>query len=199
MISIIRWLAGSVPQKERGHSTRQLMGIERLTDHGVCTPEGELAFFLVKPDNLSVLSPDGVRARVESLVNLIKGTEAMQIIALDSQESFQRNRDWYRLRMEQETEPKVRELLQKDMGHLDLVQSATISTREFAFIIVLSKEGRDRQSRLLELEKSIQDRRFRVRLAGREDVKRILAAYYRQAAQEQFENFDGERAVTGNG
>ena len=41
-------------------STRQLMGISQLTDHGVKTAKGELVFFMLKPDNLSVLSPEGV-------------------------------------------------------------------------------------------------------------------------------------------
>ena len=41
-------------------STRQLMGITQLTDHGVKTAKGELVFFMLKPDNLSVLSPEGV-------------------------------------------------------------------------------------------------------------------------------------------
>ena len=29
-------------------STRQLMGIDRLTDHGAKTPKGELVFFLIR-------------------------------------------------------------------------------------------------------------------------------------------------------
>ena len=37
-------------------STRQLMGIDRLTAHGLKTAGGELVFYLVSPDNLSVLS-----------------------------------------------------------------------------------------------------------------------------------------------
>ena len=42
-------------------STRQLMGIEQLTEHGIKTARGELIFYLIKPDNLSVLSDEGVR------------------------------------------------------------------------------------------------------------------------------------------
>ena len=44
-------------------STRQLMGISQLTDHGVKTANGELVFFMLSPDNLSVLSSEGVQAR----------------------------------------------------------------------------------------------------------------------------------------
>ena len=36
-------------------STRALMGIRRITDHGVVTASGERVFYLIRPDNLSVL------------------------------------------------------------------------------------------------------------------------------------------------
>ena len=35
-------------------STRQLMGIQRITPHGVTTARGELVFFLIRPDNLTL-------------------------------------------------------------------------------------------------------------------------------------------------
>ena len=52
-------------------STRQLMGISQLTQHGIRTAEGELVFYLIKPDNLSVLSEDGIRGRVMALTRLL--------------------------------------------------------------------------------------------------------------------------------
>ena len=33
-------------------STRQLMGIVRVTPHGIVTDSGERVFFLIQPDNL---------------------------------------------------------------------------------------------------------------------------------------------------
>ena len=42
-------------------STRQLMGIVRVTPHGIVTDSGERVFFLIQPDNLSVLSPEVIR------------------------------------------------------------------------------------------------------------------------------------------
>ena len=53
-------------------STRQLMGIDQLTEHGLKTAKGELVFFLLSPDNLSVLSADGVRNRVRALTDLLR-------------------------------------------------------------------------------------------------------------------------------
>ena len=185
----------------RDQSTRQLMGVTEVTEHGVRTPSGDLVYFLVKPDNLSVLSPEGIRARVAALTNLLRGQDGLHIMALDSRESFQSNKDWYRQRIEQEENPALRELLRQDMEELDAIQASTSSTREFVFALPLDqKNGEDIDSQVTRLEKSIQDAGFRVRAAQAQDVKRILACYYEQdVTAERFENFDGERAVTEDG
>ena len=97
-------------------STRQLMGIVRVTPHGIVTDSGERVFFLIQPDNLSVLSPEVIRGRVRSLTMLLSTQPSLEILALDSRESFQRNKEYYLRRLEEETEPAVRELLEVDLG-----------------------------------------------------------------------------------
>ena len=86
-------------------STQQLMGIDRLTDHGVKTPRGELVYFLIRPDNLSVLSPEVIRGRVRALRERLRGTEQVRLLALDSRESFTINKAWYQQRLEEEKNP----------------------------------------------------------------------------------------------
>ena len=98
-------------------STRQLMGIQRITPHGVTTAQGEMIFFLVRPDNLTVQSEEGVRSRVTSLANLLRAEPAIELLALDARESFQSNRTFYQARLEAETVPALRRLLQQDMQH----------------------------------------------------------------------------------
>ena len=94
-------------------STRQLMGIVRVTPYGIVTDSGERVFFLIQPDNLSVLSPEVIRGRVRSLTMLLSTQPTLEILALDSRESFQRNKEYYLRRLEEETEPAVRELLER--------------------------------------------------------------------------------------
>ena len=60
-------------------STRQLMGIVRVTPHGVMTDSGERVFFLIQPDNLSVLSPEVIRGRVRSLTMLLSTQPSLEI------------------------------------------------------------------------------------------------------------------------
>ena len=182
-------------------SSRQLMGIMQLTRHGVRTTEGELVFYLIKPDNLSVLSDDGIRGRVLDLTRLLCAMPEVRMLALDSRESFRRNKDWYRQRIGGEELPAVRELLRQDSIHLDDIQSGTASAREFALVFRpemvngVSDEGRLRQT-----EKSIRDLGFQVRLAEPQDIKRLLAVYYQQdVTTEYFDDYDGERWVKDRG
>lgn len=121
-------------------TTRQLMGISQLTEHGAKTAGGELVFFMIKPDNLSVLSGEGIRGRIKNLTDLLCATQEVRLLALDSRESFQRNKDWYRQRLETEELPAIRELLRQDAAHLDEIQAATASAREFALVYRLGPQ-----------------------------------------------------------
>ena len=179
-------------------TTRQLMGISQLTDHGLKTADGELAFFLIKPDNLSVLSDEGIRGRMLALTRLLCAMPELRMLALDSRESFRHNKDWYRQRLEDEELPALRELLRQDSAHLDEIQSATASARESAFVCRPEQQnGETAESRLRQTEKRIRDQGFHVRLAGEQDIKRLLAVYSQQdVPTEHFEDWDGGRWVT---
>ena len=100
-------------------STQQLVGIERVTDSSVLTAGGELTFYLVQPTNLNVLPESGVRTRVTALLNVLKISAEMELLALDSKESYQDNRLYYRRRAEEEGNPAIRTLLAQDRRHLD--------------------------------------------------------------------------------
>ena len=182
----------------RHMSTRQLMGIDQLTEHGLKTAKGELVFYLISPDNLSVLSAEGVRGRVRALTELLRSMEAVELLALDSRESFQSNKHHYQDRLEREDLPALRELLRQDMGHLDEIQSTTASAREFALVYRRDGKTTEDASHLKQLEKRILDCGFHVRMADDQDVKRLLAVYYQQdVTTEHFESFDGERSANG--
>ncbi len=203
MPTILRMEAGPMNRKQKKElrqrqSTRQLMGIVRVTPHGIVTDSGERVFFLIQPDNLSVLSPEVIRGRVRSLTMLLSTQPSLEILALDSRESFQRNKEYYLRRLEEETEPAVRELLERDMAHLDAIQFSSASSRKFVLVLPLDEKAGADESALRQLEKAICDHGLRVRLAEEQDVKRLLAIYYRQdLTTEVFRDFDGEEYVHG--
>ena len=184
-------------ERKRLLSTRQLMGIDQFTENGLKVGRSELIYFLIQPDNLSVLSAEGIRGKVMALTNLLRGVESVRLLALDSRESFQRNKDWYRQRMEEEELPALRELLRQDAAHLDNIQATTASAREFALVFELDRQREENsRSQIARLERSIRDQGFRVRQATQQDLMRLLAVYYQQdVTTEQFERLDGERSI----
>lgn len=199
MSSILAWLAGRESRHQQ-QSTRQLMGITRITEHGVSTPNGDYVFFLIRPDNLSVLSEDAIRQRVGNLSSLLSNRDEVTLMALDSRASFQHNKLFYQARLEEETEPAIRRLLQMDLEQLDEIQTSSATKREFVIALrVTSKESND-PAVLHQMVKSISNENIPVRLAEWADIKRLLSVYYlHDAAATTVEDADGERAVKRSG
>ena len=148
-----------------------------------------------------MLSEEGVRGRVTALTHLLCAMPELRILALDSRESFQRNQERYRQRLEQEELPALRELLRQDSAHLDEIQTTTASAREFVLVFRLDQQsGESDEVQLRQMEKRIRDQGFHVRLAEEQDVKRLLAVYYQQdVTTDRFEDYDGERWVMDHG
>lgn len=194
----MKWLQKWKERKrlKQRQSTRQLMGIRKLLPHGVAIPGGSLVFFLIHPDNLSVLSAEGIRQRVTALSNLFRAEEQVEILGLDSRESFQQNQVYYQTRLEEETTPKIRELLQKDISYLDEIQTTSASSREFVLVLRMEEQAALDEGGLRQKEKSLCDHGISVRLAEEQDVKRLLVSYYlHDADPESLEDVDGERTV----
>ena len=118
-------------------STRQLMGIDGIKDHCIATRMGDLVFFIIKPTNISVLPDSSISARIYALLNVVKGQAEIEMLALNSKESFERNKNFYRERQDNEELPAIRKLLEQDSKHLDRIQVLMACSREFYIIIRL--------------------------------------------------------------
>ena len=194
----MKWLQKWKERKrlKQRQSTRQLMGIRKLLPHGVAIPGGSLVFFLIHPDNLSVLSAEGIRQRVTALSNLFRAEEQVEVLGLDSRESFQQNQVYYQTRPEEETTPKIRQLLQKDISYFDEIQTTSASSREFVLVLRMEEQAALDEGGLRQKEKSLCDHGISVRLAEEQDVKRLLVSYFlHDADPESLEDVDGERVV----
>lgn len=175
-------------------STQQLVGIESVTDSSVLTAGGELTFYLVQPTNLNVLPESGVRTRVTALLNVLKTSAEMELLALDSKESYQDNRLYYRRRAE-EGNPAIRALLAQDRRHLDDVQTMMASSRQFCF--ALRRRKTDGAINLATVEQRLRDSGFTVRRVERTELLELLAIYFEQdATHEVFDLVDGARWLT---
>ena len=179
-------------------STRRLIGAKEITDYSLATwGHGELVYFMVKPANLSVLSEASIGTRIYALMTVLKGVAEIEMLCVNSRESFEDNKRFLRQRMEQEKNPAVRKLLEKDLTHLDRIQVQMATAREFLILIRLKNEKEAEVfPYLARIEKSLKEQGFTAKRAGREDIKRLLAVYYEQnVTTERFEDFDGERWI----
>lgn len=111
-------------EEKQKASTRKLIGIKDISDFSLVTyNNGELVYFLVKPSNISVLSDESIRARVYALMTVLKGMAEIEMCAYNSRENFDGNKRYLKKRMDEETNYVIRQLLEKDMTHLDIEMS----------------------------------------------------------------------------
>ena len=178
--------------------TRQLINTQDVTGHSLLTCRGdELVYFIIKPTNISVLSETSVSARIYSLMTVVKGMAELEFLCLNSRENFEDNKLFLKSRMDQESNPAVRRLLEHDLSHLDRIQIQMATAREFFVVIRLKGEKENEVfSYLNRIEKTLREQGFSARRAEREDIKRMLAIYFEQnVTTERFEDFDGERWI----
>ena len=196
-MEVIR-LSRKQKQKERQkQSTRELIGIDEITDYSIKTPYGELVYFIIHPTNISVLSHENVGARIYALMTVLKGIAEIEMLCLNSKENFEDNKQYLQRRMEMEQNPVIRKLLQQDSTNLDRMQIQMATAREFLIIIRLKNEKESNIFPYLSrIEKSLKDQGFATRKADKTDIKRLLGVYYEQnVTTEKYEDYDGERWI----
>lgn len=181
-------------------STREEIGAKNIDDIGVETYNNDyLVYFLVRPDNIAVLSESTVKSKIMALSAIIKGFDCIELSCINSRENFEQNKMFYKERLEQEESQKVQEILKNDLVHLDRVQIQTASAREFLFIIRFKNynpETNEVQMGISRVTKLLKDAGFSYSLAGKEDIKRLYSVYFVQnITQVYFDDYDGEKFV----
>ena len=91
------------------------------------------------------------------------------------------NKRYLKKRMEEETNPVVRKLLEKDANYLDRMQVQMATAREFLLIIRLrEKKENEIFSYLNRIEKMLAEQGFTSRGAEEEDIKESLQCILEQ-------------------
>src|SRR5574344_1824215 len=109
--------------KKGNISTQTLLGIKSFSRNGIQTNgHGELVFFTVQPTNISVLARISIGQKIHHLMQLLSAQPDFEIVCTDARENFDDNKLYLDSRMEDETNGKVRELLNRDKVFLDEIQ-----------------------------------------------------------------------------
>ena len=98
-------------QKKKGRSTQELIGIKGFTRYGLSTDKGELLFYWVAPTNISVLSRENIRIKINNLSVLFSIRPNIEITCTDSCECFDDNKLYLQTRVGTAKNTKVREIL----------------------------------------------------------------------------------------
>lgn len=183
--------------EQNRQATRQLIGVDGITEYSLKTASSEVVFFSVKPSNISVLSEENLAAKIYSLMTVLKGLTEIEILCVNSRESFESNKNNLRRIAEKEENPAVRKLLEQDTIFLDHIQAQTATAREFLLIVrIRNLKEKEIFSYLNRIEKTLRENGFSARQYGTEDIKTLLGVYFEQnVTTEKFDNFDGERWV----
>ena len=178
--------------------TRQLIGIDGLTEYSLKTNSGsELVFFSVAPSNISVLSEANLSAKIYSLMTVLKGLTEIEILCINSRESFESNKNFIKKRINEEQNQAVRKLLETDSTYLDHIQAQTATAREFLLVVrIRNLKEKEIYAHLNRIEKIVLENGFSVERFGRDEIKTMLAVYYEQnTTTEKFDDYDGERWI----
>lgn len=165
-------------KKGKRNSVQELLGIQRFTRYGLLTDLGELVFFRVAPTNISVLSRMNIENKISHLKDLLTVEPDTEIICTDSCECFDDNREYLQRRVMEETNPKVRQLLEQDREMLTQMQAEMANAREFFFV----KRYTGMKPAMVfasinDVLKRITERGFEVQHMKKADIKRMLAIY----------------------
>lgn len=182
-------------QTQQNTSTRQLLGIEDITEYSIKTASNEAVFFSIKPSNISVMSEVSLSAKIYSLTSVLKGLTEIEILCVNSRESFEGNKNHLKTLSQKEENQAVRKLLEQDMKHLDQIQALTATAREFLLIVrIRGMKDKEIFAHLNRIEKTLNENGFSAKRYDGEDIKTLLAVYFEQnSVTEKFENYDGER------
>ena len=175
-------------------SAQNLFGLQSIGKYGLKTDKAELAFFIVQPTNIAVLSGENIDVKIHHMMTVLSLIPELEIICIDSCECFDENKQNIYNHINQEESEKIRKILEKDLLFLDDIQLEMSTVRQFMFCIRL-KEMKDEQifQQINRTEKIISEQGFEVRRMNKKDIKRMLSIYFEISVHgDELSDIEGE-------
>ena len=181
-------------------SVQKLIGFEEFTKYGVRANKEDFIFFSVEPVNISVLSAANIESKIYHLMMILSVVPELELLALDSCESFEPNKAYLQKRLKEEKNPAVRKLLQADYQFLDEIQLEMSSARQFLFAVRFRRENDGQIFRLVNrIDKAVTEHGFTIKRMDKPEIKRMLALYFGTSISgEEIDDIEGERYFEGD-
>lgn len=183
-------------KKKPKNTVQELIGIETFSKFGLKTSKGEIAYFVIAPTNISVLSYENIQLKVWHLMQILSAQPNIEITCIDSCERFDDNKNFMVERLSEEKNPAVKQCLEKDIDYLDNIQIEMSTARQFMFSVQFRREKEEQIfNQINRVEKAIAEQGFEVKRLKKNDIKRFLAIYYGASMQgELIPDVDGKDA-----
>lgn len=194
-MEVIAVAKNTTQKKRKGQSVQDLIGIKTFTKYGLETNKGELLFYQVAPTNISVLSYVNIEIKIRHLMMVLSSIPDIEIVCTDSSECFDDNKVFLHDRYDEETNPKVRKIIKKDIEFLDQIQMEMATARQFLFIARCKKMKPSQVFRTANsIEQTITEQGFETHRLKKDEIKRFLALYFDASMNgEQMPDVDGEQ------
>ncbi len=194
---------GKKARKKNGISVQALLGIKGFSEYGIDTAGGEILLYAIAPTNISVLSSASVEVKIRGLTVVLTALPDIEIICVDASECFEDNTAYLLRRIEEEKNPKVKALLERDRAFLDEIQSELSTARQFLFA-VRCKNMKAAQvfTAANQIQKIIAEQGFDVHRMKKDEIKRFMALYFDASLYGEYipdvdgaQYFDLEKAI----
>ena len=183
----------------KGASVQALIGVKAFSEYGVMTSRGEMLFFYVTPSNISVLSASAIENKTRQLALVLSAFPDLGILCVDSSECFEGNRAYLSRRCEKERNPKVKQLLRKDLKFLSEIQLEMSTSRQFMFFMKCRNMNPMQVFNYANtIQKTLSEQGFDSHLMTKGEVKRFMALYFGASIQgERLPDVDGAQYFDG--
>lgn len=183
------------PQKKKGRSAQELLGIKTFTKYGLMVGRHEFLYYFIAPTNISVLSRTNIEIKIRHLMMVLSAVPDLEITCTDSCECFDDNKTYLQRRLSEEQNPKVRKLIQKDIDFLDDIQTEMATARQF-LLIGRCKNLKPEQvfNMANRIEKVVSEQGFETHRLKKSEIKRFLAVFFEASMNgDQMPDTDGEQ------
>ena len=102
-------------------SAQDLIGIQEVSGNRVLVGQNaELLFYRIRPVNVAVLPASVMEAKEAALANVLAAVPSVELVCLNTSESFEDNKTYFLERIQREDNPAVQRLCEQDIQYLDL-------------------------------------------------------------------------------
>jgi len=177
-------------------NTRKLLDMKSVEDCCLVSySDTKSAFLIIAPVNLNVVSKSMKETLVGNLAKAVGQIGTLEFLCVNSAQDYETNKRYLHRRMALEQNDTLREIDRMDIEFLDDIQVQMATSREF-LIALRFQAGESVQQVITILEKArkiLVENEFNVQVAGKTQIKKVLAIYLEQNIYDgNMQNFDGE-------